>query len=120
MVAGPMERNSKPRRSGSVVALGGGAGAASPPRPCAHTRPATPRQAAARINSEDDSRVVFPSVPRADYRNVPQVERLNPSCLLQLDAPRLDGARGGPIQIGQGFGKVGMRADLAIAGGDQV
>src|ERR1035437_5748284 len=40
--------------------------------------------------------------------------------LLELDAAGFDGARGGAIEVGQGFGKIGMGADFAIARGDQV
>src|SRR5450759_3398281 len=39
--------------------------------------------------------------------------------LLELDAAGFDGARGGAIEVGQGFGEIGMGADFAIARGDQ-
>ena len=42
------------------------------------------------------------------------------SVLLDFDASGFDGACSGSVQIGQGFGEVGSRADFAIAGCDQI
>src|SRR5689334_20223165 len=51
MVAGPMERNSRPRKSGSDEALGGGPWGAPPPRPCAQINPAMPKLTVATVNA---------------------------------------------------------------------
>src|ERR1035438_2979582 len=50
MVAGPMERNSKPFNKGSVDTFGDGPVGCPPPRPCPHAMLAVPRQTAAIVD----------------------------------------------------------------------
>src|ERR1035438_703861 len=57
IVAGPIERNSNPRNSGSELALAGGTGGSTGPRPCAHTMPAVLRHVTAAINHGDTLRL---------------------------------------------------------------
>jgi hypothetical protein len=56
MVAGPMERNSKPFNKGSVETFGDGPVGCPPPRPCPHAMLAVPKPTAAIINAVNQRR----------------------------------------------------------------
>src|SRR5579864_5136770 len=74
MVAGPMERNSNPRSMGSVEAFtGGGVGAGSAGRSCAHRKTASPSVAAVAVIGINHRRVelaVFVIYLPKSYRGV--------------------------------------------------
>src|ERR1035438_3021147 len=72
MVAGPMERNSKPFNKGSVETLGDGPVGCPPPRPCPHAMLAVPKQTAAIVNVVNQRRRktgarILVALPKSDF-----------------------------------------------------
>src|ERR1017187_10719289 len=86
MVAGPSERNSNPRKSGSERGLGGGTGGSTGPRPCAHIVPPALRHVTAAINNGDTLRLkILASIVCSIY-DMPArgCDKFNKLCSLEI------------------------------------
>src|SRR5258708_11835689 len=77
ITAGPIDRNSKPRSSGSEEGFGGGTGGSTGPRPCAQSGPETDRQRDANNTSVQLRLVDLASIGGTSYHTRPP---LCPTC----------------------------------------